>query len=446
MMPLDPKAAAGTVSALLREVQKLDQKAEARASVFSARAGNTRFARNEVTTSAETDEAEVSLFVQLGRRSAVATTNQLEPEALRALAARTFALARIAPEDPEAMPVLGPVTPLPGAASFDAAAVKLDAAARAEMARVSIAAAKKRDLVIAGFAEHVNGTQALATTAGLNVQNTVSVVGLSMTARTADGSGSGWSSGSARGPSAIDAAKLAEVACEKAALSKAPKKLEPGRYTVLLEPAAAATMLRWLVEALDARSADEGRSFFSKKGGGSRLGEKLFNERITLSSNPAATETAGWTVDPEGLALPPITWVENGVVKALQRSRFWAQKTGAKPTGEYGGYSLKAGSETFDAMLSGIERGVLITRFWYTNSVDPQTMTITGLTRDGTFLIEKGQLVGAVNNFRFNQSVAQALANCDALSVDAPTVGSPENRCPAMRTHEFNLATVSEAV
>jgi predicted Zn-dependent protease len=133
-------------------------------------------------------------------------------------------------------------------------------------------------------------------------------------------------------------------------------------------------------------------------------------------------------------------------VKALRTSRFWAQKSGVKPTGAYGGLSLKAGADAFDAMLAGIERGVLITRFWYTNWVDPQTLTITGLTRDGTFLIEKGKLVSAVNNFRFNESVAKAFERCDALSADAPTVWSPENRCPALRTHEFNLASVSEAV
>ncbi len=445
-MALDPKAAAKALDALLREVKRLDKNAEARATLFSGRSGNTRFARNEVTTSGETDESGVTLNVQLGRRLAGASTNQLEPEALRALAVRTLALARIAPEDPEAMPLLGPVKPPPGAPPYDAAAETLDAAARAEQARVAIDAAKRQGLVIAGYAEHVTGTEAVASTAGLAVQRQSSSVELSMTARTSDGSGSGWAGASARGPKGIDAAKLAATACEKAALSKAPKRLEAGRYTVLLEPAAATTMLRWLYEALDARSADEGRSFFSKQGGGNRLGEKVLSERVTLTSNPSAPETAGATVDPEGLPLPPVTWVENGVVKALRTTRYWAQKTGTKPVGFYGGYALKAGSDSLDAMLAGIERGVLITRFWYTNWVDPQTLTITGLTRDGTFLIEKGKLVSAVNNFRFNESVAKALERCDALGSEAPAIGSPEVRCPALRTHEFNLASVSEAV
>ena len=445
-MPLEPKAAAAALNDLLQRVKKLDRSAEAKATLFSARSAHTRFARNEVTTSGETDETDLELFVQVGKRHAVATSNQVDPSGLSALAERALALARVAPEDPEALPVLGAVKPPAGASPYDDAAAKLNAAARAQGAKAAIEAAKAKGLTIAGFYEHVTGTEALATSAGAQVQRKVSVVELSATARTTDGTGSGWAAATARGPIGIDAAKVAAVACEKAALSKAPKRLEAGRYTVLLEPAAAASLMRWLYEALDARSAGEGRSFFSKVGGGTRLGEQVLSERVTLSSDPTSAATAGPTVDREGLQLPPQTWVEKGVVKALRTSRYWAQKTGGKPTGDYGGVVLAPGADTFDAMLAGIKRGVLITRFWYTNWVNPQSLTITGLTRDGTFLIEDGKLVSAVNNFRFNESVAKALERCDALGADAPTVWSPETRCPALRTHEFNLASVSEAV
>lgn len=445
-MPLEPKEAAAALNDLLARVKKLDPKAEARAGLFSARSANTRFARNEVTTSGESDEADLSLYVALGKRHAVARSNQLDPASLSALAARALSLARVAPEDPEAMPVLGAVKAPASPAAFDEAAAKLTAQARAESARVAIEAAKSKGLVIAGFIEHVGGTSAVASSAGLSAQWKLSSVEMSTTARTPDGAGSGWASAASRKPGDVDAAKLAAIACEKAALSKAPRRLEPGRYTVLLEPAAAATMMGWLWEALDARSADEGRSFFSKPGGGNRLGEQVLAERVTLSSNPTLAATAGGPVDEEGLPLPGITWVDRGVLKALSTSRYWAQKTGGKPSGRYQGVALKPGADAFEAMLAGVKRGVLITRFWYSNWVNPQTLTITGLTRDGTFLIEDGKLVSAVNNFRFNESVAKAFERCDALGADAPFVGSPESRCPAMRTHEFNLASVSEAV
>jgi predicted Zn-dependent protease len=444
-MPLEPKEAQSTLSDLLARVKKLDPRTEARAALFSARSANTRFARNEVTTSGEADETDLTLYVALGKRHAEATTNQTDPASLDALAARAVALARIAPEDPEAMPVLAAQKFAPCAA-YDEGAAKLSASARAEMARAAIEHAKSKQLVIAGFISHVGGTQALATSAGLSVAQKISSADMSTTARTADGSASGWGGAAARKAADIDALKLATVACEKAALSKGTRKLEPGRYTVLLEPAACMELAGYLFEALDARAADEGRSFFSKNGGGNRLNEAVLSKNVSLESNPASPLTANVTFDGEGAPLPPLTWIDAGVVKALRTSRYWAQKQGTKPNAGYGGFALKGGSDDFDAMLQGIKRGVLITRFWYSNWVDPQTLLVTGLTRDGTFLIEDGKIVSAVNNFRFNESVEKVFEHCDALTRDTVLMGRPDSRAPALRTHEFNLASVSDAV
>jgi predicted Zn-dependent protease len=343
------------------------------------------------------------------------------------------------------MPVLGAQQYAPSVA-FDEGSAKLTAAARAEMAKQAIEHAKSKQLVIAGFVIHAGGTQALATSAGLSVAQKLSSTEMTMTARTSDGSGSGWAGATSRKAAEVDAAKLARVACEKAALSKGPRKLEPGRYTVLLEPAASFELVGYVFEALDARSADEGRSFFSKSGGGNRLGEAVLSKSVTLESSPSSALTPNVTFDGDGLPLPPLTWVDQGVVKALRTSRYWAQKQGRAPNAGYGGVMLKGGSDDFDAMLKGIERGVLITRFWYSNWVDPQTLMVTGLTRDGTFLVEGGKLVSAVNNFRFNESVAKVFEHADALGKEAVLVGRPDSRCPAVRTHEFNLASVSDAV
>lgn len=444
-MPLEPKEAAAALADVLARVKKLDPKAEVTASLFSRRYAHTRFARNEVTTSGESDESGLSVNVALGKRHAGATTNQLDPASVGALVARVLALARVAPEDPEVMPVLG-AQKVPPSAAFDDAAAKLTAGQRADAAKVTIETAKSKGLVIAGFIEHFGGVSALATSAGFASQQKLSFVEMTTTARTPDGSGSGWAGFTSRKGGELDAAKLAAVACEKAALSKTPRKLDAGRYTVLLEPAAAGELMGWLYESLDARSADEGRSFYSKPGGGTRVGETLLSPRVTLSSNPGSPLTPGVTVDGDGLPLPGLTWVEKGTVRALRTSRYWAKKQGLKPTGLYQGCMLDAGTDKLEAMLAGIKRGVLITRFWYSNWVDPQTLTVTGLTRDGTFLVEDGKVVSAVNNFRFNESVAKVFERCDALSDSAPNVGGPERRCPAVRTHEFNLASVSDAV
>jgi predicted Zn-dependent protease len=213
---------------------------------------------------------------------------------------------------------------------------------------------------------------------------------------------------------------------------------------VVLEPAAVASLLLFLRSSLDARRADEGRSFFSKAGGGTRIGEKLFPEAITLRSDPTDAQLAVAPFDREGLPLQPTAWIEKGTVRALTYGRYWAQKQGKPATGQPDGWILDGGTASREELVKGVARGVLITRFWYLRWIDQQTVLATGLTRDGVFLIENGAVTRPVNNFRFNESPVQMLARCDAMSPAVVTEGGV--RVPALRTHEFNLASISEAV
>jgi predicted Zn-dependent protease len=217
---------------------------------------------------------------------------------------------------------------------------------------------------------------------------------------------------------------------------------------VILEPAAVVGIGIFLAGALDRREADEGRSAFSKPGGGNRVGEKLFGENVTLRSDPRDVALAGQPFDPEGVPLAPTTWVDRGKLAALPVSRYWAKKSNVPATGQPGTFILDGGSTPRAELLKGVKRGVLITRFFYTGMVDPQTVLVTGLTRDGVFLVENGEVVAPVNNFRWNQSVLTMLANTDAMSPAevAPTDFGAFMRAPALRTHDFNLASVSDAV
>ena len=438
----------GEARALLAKVIALAKKtpgADAIASLSSAHSGNTRFAVNEITSSGDIETQDLSVTIKLGKRSATATTNQLDDRSIADAVARAARMAKLSPENPESMPPLGKQTYKAAKASRDNATATLGPEPRAKAAGTAIASATSAKVTIAGFYDHSARSRALATSAGLSAFHTWTSAGFTCTARTTDATGSGWAGGSSHRAADFDASALAKIAVDKAVKSAKPTKLDPGRYTVVLEPAAVADLLGFLTGAFDARRADEGRSFFSKAGGGTRVGEKLFPDFITLRTDPTDPQLETTPFDAGGFPIAPTTWVDKGVVKALAYDRFWAQKQGKQPTGSPQGWILDGGKATREELIKGVKRGVLITRFWYLRWIDPQTILITGLTRDGVFLIENGEVTRPVNNFRFNESPVQMLGKCDALT---PSVVAPQGRIrvPALRTHEFNLASISEAV
>jgi predicted Zn-dependent protease len=445
-MTLDARRVEALIGEVLAIAKQTAPRAEVSVSVASNRDANTRFARNEITSAGDVDDTTVSVTVAHGKRHATTSTNQTDRASLERAVGQAAAVAELAPEDPERMPVLGRQKYVRAADAWDAATSKLGAGARAAAARTAIDQAAADKLAVAGFYWHQAGVRGVGTSAGLRATHRSTGVQFSMTARTADATGSGWSAAAANKAGDVDAPALARIAIDKAVRSAKPRKLDPGRYTVVLEPAAVADLVGFLTWSLDARRADEGRSFFSKPGGGNRLGEKLFGDAITLRSDPTSADTPAAPFDGEGLALAPTTWIEKGVVKALTYSRYWAEKQKVSPTGQPTTFHLRA--ETAEAtpdLLAGVKRGVLVTRFWYLRSVDPQTLLVTGLTRDGVFLIENGQVVAPVNNFRFNDSPATMLAKADAFT--ATTVRASRSlRVPGLRTHDFNFASISDAV
>ncbi len=422
--------------------------AELLASVHRNRSANTRFACSEITSTGDVEEVNLRLHAFFGRRHAAAEGNQTDDAGLRALVQRAGQLGRIAPEDPEYLPLLPPQHYLTVPSAYDDATARLGAKDRAAAIAGTIAQGDEQKLQVAGFYQHQSGLHALGSSSGLRAFHPSTEAQFTTTARTPDGSGSGWAGAVSNHSVEIDPAALARVAIDKAVRSRRPQRLPPGRYTVVLEPAAVAELLSFLLRALDARTADEGRSFFSRPGGGNRLGDKLTGSNITLRSDPTEPVTAGAPFAEDGLPLRRNTWIDQGVISSLWYSRYWAQQKGKEATGRPGVAHLLGGQASDSDLLQGIERGVLITRFWYTRWLDPQSILITGLTRDGVFLIEKGQVTAPVNNFRFNESPVTMLKNADALTartVRAPGVGAVL-RVPALRTHGFNLASVSDAV
>ncbi|MBC7892402.1 MAG: TldD/PmbA family protein, partial [Sphingobacteriaceae bacterium] len=215
------------------------------------------------------------------------------------------------------------------------------------------------------------------------------------------------------------------------------------------EPSAAAVLLENIFFNFDARSADEGRSFLSKPGGKTKLGEKIVDERITIYSDPTNAELPGSPWSGDGQALEKMTWIDKGVVKNLAYSRFWAQKKGVKPVPFPSNVIVAGGTASLDDMIKSTTRGILVTKLWYIRFVDPQTLLVTGLTRDGTFFIENGKIKHPIKNFRFNESPIIMLNNLETLGKPERAVSTESERSyliPPMKIREFTFTSLSDAV
>jgi predicted Zn-dependent protease len=224
--------------------------------------------------------------------------------------------------------------------------------------------------------------------------------------------------------------------------------VEPGRYTVIFEPQASSDFLGAIRGVLGARQADEGRSAMSKPGGGTKLGERILDSRVSLVSDPSDAQVLGAPFDGDGLPLRREVWIENGVLKQLSYDRVWAQRQNQRPTGGGGGFGgggtkMLGGDSSVDAMIRGTERGVLVTRLWYLRPIDQRTLMYTGLTRDGTFLVENGRISRSIKNFRFNDSPLIMLNKVDAIG---PSVRTSGGVFPAIKARDFSFTSLSDAV
>ncbi len=415
---------------------------ETEVNLSGGRTGNIRYARSTVNTSGESNNISLNVTSVYGNRSGSITINELDDESLRQAVTRAEEIAKLAPENPEYMSMLGPQDYLE-TNTFSEATDKITPEYRAEATANSINPTSGKDLIAAGYLEDYSGFSAHGNSNGLFGYNKRTSVDYSITVRTADGTGSGYAIRDFNDISLLNTKNVTEVAMQKALASVNAQAIEPGKYTVILEPTAANDLLQLLTYSMDARSADEGRSFLSKRGGGTRLGEKLFDERVTIYSDPMHPEIPvnPWTN--EGIPVEKTTWVEKGVIKNMFYSRYWAEKQGVEPLGRPGGIIFEGGDQSLADMIQSTQRGVLVTRFWYIRSVDPQTLLYTGLTRDGTFYIEDGQIKFPVKNFRFNESPVIMLNNIETLGKPQRAGG---NMVPPMKIRDFTFTSLSDAV
>lgn len=435
--------------ALLKKALSYSKAEQCEINLNGGDSSNIRYARNSVSTSGAISRNSLAVASAFGKKMGVATINEFDDASLEKVVRRSEELAQLAPENPEFMPFLGPQKYSLQSKTFVPGTAALTPKDRADMVQASLKVSKDAGLTAAGFLENSTGFSAMMNSKGLFAYNTSTDINFSVTLRTADGKGSGYATKGYNDASKMDTLAFSTIAAKKATGSATAKALEPGKYTVILEPAAGIVLLEQLYGSLDARSADEGRSFLSKPGGKTRLGEKLVDERVNIYSDPSNPElpTSVWNGD--GFPMNKVSWIEKGVVKNLSYSRFWAEKKGVQPIPSPDGIIMEGGTQTLEELIKGTEKGILVTRLWYIRPVDPQTLLYTGLTRDGTFYIENGKIKFPVKNFRFNESPVIMLNNLEALGKSERTVSGESGQnalIPPMKIRDFTFSSLSDAV
>ncbi|MBA2270438.1 MAG: TldD/PmbA family protein [Chthoniobacterales bacterium] len=450
--------------AILAKVIGFSKADECEATLTGGKSGNLRFARNAVSTSGGKELASLEVQSSFGKKTGTATLNEFDDASLEKVVRRAEEMAQLAPENPEYVEFLGSQEYLSPSAYFESTAA-IDPAARARHAAASIKVCKDRKLEAAGFLQDDAGFTAVANSRGLKGYHRTSGIDFSVTVRTPDGKGSGYGICDYNDAKKLDTASISRVAADKAARSRETRAIEPGKYTVILEPAASVDLISHMINALDARQAEEGRSFMSKPGGETRRGEKLLDERVHIYSDPMNPDAPGSRWADDGRPRRPLDWIKGGTVANLAYSRYWALKKGldedqAPPPvgGGFGGGAgnrsvaafegnsgilMEGGNASLEELIKGVKRGVLVTRLWYIRPVDPQTLLYTGLTRDGTFYVENGEIKYAVKNFRFNESPVIMLNNLEALGKPTRVNG---NMIPPMVVRDFTFSSLSEAV
>jgi len=404
--------------------------------------GNIRYARNTVSTSGHRSNQTLVVQSNFGKKSGTATIDEFDDASLEKVVRRAEELAKLSPENPEFMAPLGPQT-YDESVTYSDATANITPEYRAKVADSSIGPAAAKDVTAAGFFDDSAGFSAMMNSNGLFAYNKSTSANFTVTMRTNDGTGSGWVTRDLNDVSKFDAVEASNLAIDKAVMSREAKAIEPGKYTVILEPAASIGLLNRMFGALNARTADEGRSFMSKEGGGTKLGEKIVDERINIWSDPQHPDVPTSTWNGSGQPLKKMKWIENGVVKNLAYGRFWAKEKGVEPVPFPSNGIMDGGDASLEDLIKSTKKGILVTRLWYIRNVDPQTLLYTGLTRDGTFYIENGKIKYPVKNFRFNESPIIMLNNLETLGKQVRIDG---NLIPYMKIRDFTFTSLSDAV
>jgi predicted Zn-dependent protease len=436
--------------------------------VVDSSEANLRWANNSLTTNGSMRSRQVVVisFVDGGSGMAAGTVARTGTPDIAMLVEQSERAARDAGPAEDAMPLVAEQPPGSGAWDADPAETSIEVFRDfAPALGQAFGEARARDQLLFGFAEHSMATTYLGTSTGLRLRHDQPTGRVELNGKSTDYSRSVWAGMSTRDFGDVSMAALAAEVQRKLGWSERRVELPAGRYETLLPPSAVSDLMIYMYWTMQARDADEGRNVFAKRGGGNRVGERLAALPLTLRSDPEAPglETAPFqvvagsssaaSVFDNGMPTPAVNWIEDGVLANLIRPRAWALKTTAPATAAVDNLLLEqpGATATQEEMVAGTGRGLLLTTLWYIREVDPQTLLLTGLTRDGVFLVEDGEVTGAVNNFRFNESPVDLLARATQAGRTERTLPREWNdwftraAMPALRVPDFNMSSVSPA-
>jgi predicted Zn-dependent protease len=410
---------------------------------------NLRFALNSISTNGYQDALEIDITSSIGNKTGSVRINKFDNDSIKKAIKLSENYAKLSPENIEFIPPPEKQSYLQ-AVNYSKSTEDMTNQKRKELVKHAIDESEKNTLTTAGFYMDNTSFTALQNSNGLFAYNLSTLTRFSATFRTEDGTGSSRTEKQYVDIGNLNIKPLVNKAVNRAKLSVNPIELKPGKYTVILEPAAVADMTALCLNFMSARDADETRSYFSRKGGGNLIGEKISNERVNIYSNPVDPLAPSITFTREGMPLDKTVWFENGILKNLTRNRFWAKKTDSEVVPYPSNLIMTGSSKTLEQMISETDYAVLVTRFWYIRTVDPQTMLLTGLTRDGVFEIVDGKIRRPVKNFRFNESPVNIFKNIVDIGLAEKATGSENEflqiHVPALKVKEFNFSSLSDAI
>ena len=404
----------------------------------------SRFGRNAMVQNVDRRKTALTLTVTRDTRSGTVSTTDLSDESLVTLGERAQKLAEWNKPDPEHQPPLGPQK----YAEIDAyigSTAQCTPDERARMVGVITKMSEAEGGEAAGTCTTGEHFLAVGDSAGLFGYHRWTTSGLTCTVRTGGGAGSSKSLvEDVRDHRTLDPEAMVRRTLHRAKLSENPREIEAKEYPILLEPQGVAMFAFWLLGGLDARAADEGRSAFANRDkGGNRCGEKIAADSVSFTSRPTHPEVRGCPFHDDGRPVGETPWVENGVLRNLSYSRYWAAQKNAQPLAPASSVVMSGNGGTPDDLLKGMKEGLLITTLWYIRSVDPNQILVTGLTRDGVYWVKDGEIAYPVKNFRFNDSPLRLFNRVEALSSPQPMYG---HLVPALRVSAFGFTSISDAV